>query len=398
MINSNGKVNSYVLIGIIFLFISMVRIATLPVHVKVPRLSNHQHGYYDYEGVIHWHTIYSGDALGSYKALAELGNRCHLDFLISTEHNNLRALIEHQEGWHGRMLALVGIESTREEGYLLGLNLRTDINRDISTYDFLSQMVRQGGFAIIAHPKNPRPRWHWRGKIDQRIDGQEIIDLTDQFTTASPIAVVTGFLYYPLNTPAAYIQLYQRPTEALKMWDEQTSQRHFIGIYAPDLHQSINIWGSYKIRFPRTEDILPIAHNHVILKAPFSGDFLQDKSTLYDAIKKGQLYIAIDSLQDATGFFFEARQGDKTAWMGDQLSAGIKTDFSVTLPAPLGLKNAIINVYHNGQKINSGTGSSYIFQAELPGAYRIEVEVDIPTFWGLNKRVVWIYSNPIYLR
>ena len=194
MINSNGKVNSYVLIGIIFLFISMVRIATLPVHVKVPRLSNHQHGYYDYEGVIHWHTIYSGDALGSYKALAELGNRCHLDFLISTEHNNLRALIEHQEGWHGRMLALVGIESTREEGYLLGLNLRTDINRDISTYDFLSQMVRQGGFAIIAHPKNPRPRWHWRGKIDQRIDGQEIIDLTDQFTRAHAIVDIGKYI------------------------------------------------------------------------------------------------------------------------------------------------------------------------------------------------------------
>ena len=394
MKNKNGKF--YLFISIILLIISLVRIVTLPIHVNLPRLSNHQNGYYDYEGVIHWHTIYSGDALGSYQALAELGNRCHLDFIISTEHNNLRALIEHQEGWYGRMLALVGIESTRKEGYLLGLNLRRGVFRNDSTDNFLSEASQQGGFTIIAHPKNPR--WHWRGKIDQRIVGQEIVDLTDQFTTASPISVLTGFLFYPLNTPAAYIQLYQRPAEALKMWDEQTRQRHFIGIYAPDLHQSIHIWGSYRIQFPKTEDILPIAHNHVILRTPFTGDFVEDKSALYDAIQKGRLYIAIDSLQDATGFFFRARQGNKAAWMGDQLPAGIKTDFSVTLPERLALKNIVINVYHNGHKISSGIGESYTFQATLPGSYRIEVEVDIPTFWGLKRRVVWIYSNPIYLR
>ena len=390
------KTKFYLLIGIILLTGSMLRIAALGVHMDLPRLSNHQNGYYDYEGAIHWHTRYSGDAHGSYKALAELGNRCHLDFLITTEHNNLQALTDSQEGWHGRMLTLVGVESTRHEGYLLGLNLRTYTRHEDSTDKFLSEVSQQGGFAIIAHPKNPR--WHWRGKIDERIAGQEVLDLTDQFNTASPMAILTGVLYFPLNAHAGFIQIYQRPTQALKMWDEETSQRHFAGIYAPDAHESIRILGRHLLRFPKADDILPIAHNHVILPTPFTGDLAQDKTMLYDAIRKGQLYIAIDSLQDATGFFFWARQGDKIAWMGDQLPAGVKTDFFVTLPQRLGLKNIVINVYHNGQKIARGTAPAYAFQATLPGSYRIEVEVDIPTFWGLNKSIVWIYSNPIYLR
>ncbi len=394
--NKKGKLKFYLLIGIILLISSMLRIATLPIHMNLPRPPNHQDGYYDYEGVIHWHTRYSGDALGTYKAIAELGNRCHLDFLITTEHNNLRALKENKEGWYGRMLTLVGIESTRQEGYLLGLNMRNYVTNDISTDAFLSQVDQQGGFALIAHPKNPR--WYWRGKIDERIAGQEIVDLTDQFTAASPTDVLTGILYYPLNTPGAYMQLYQRPTQALKMWDEITSRRSFVGIYAPDVHQSIKIFGRHMFRFPKADDILPIGHNHVILQTPFTGDFAQDKPMLYDAIRKGRLYVAVDSLQDATGFFFRARQGDKTAWMGDQLPAGFKTDFFVTLPQPLALKNIVINVYRNGQKIARSIAPAHVFQATLPGAYRIEVEAGIPTFWGSKKSVVWIYSNPIYLR
>jgi hypothetical protein len=383
-------------IVIILLIISMVRIATLAVHVNLPRPSNHQNGYYDYEGVIHWHTEYTRDAFGSYQDLAKLGNLYHLDFLISTEHNSLLALYDHQEGWHGRMLTLVGIESTRKEGYLLGVNFLRYTTRDLPTDTFLSEVSRQGGFTIIAHPENPR--WHWRGKIDDRIVGQEIVDLTDQFATATPLSIMTGILYFPLNKPAGFMQIYHRPENTLKMWDELTAQRHFIGVYAPDVHQSIKIWKNHYFHFPRAEDALPLAHNHIILRTPFTGNFVQDKSILLDALQKGQLYIAVDILQDATGFFFSARQGDKTAWMGDQLPAGIETTFLVTLPPRLGLKNTVINVYHNGKMIFSNAGTSYTFQAMLPGSYRIEVQCEIPTFLGFKKKVTWIYSNPIYLR
>ena len=382
---------------LVLLLCSVARISTLPIHKPVPRSPSHQNGYYDYEGVIHWHTGYSGDANGTYETIAELGNQQQLDFLITTEHNNLMALHDHKEGWHGRMLTLVAVESTRREGYLLGMDLHRFTTQDSSTDDFLTELSQQGGYAIIAHPKNPR--WSWQGTIDQRIAGQEIVDLTDEFTIAAPVSILKALIYCPFNFPAAIMQLYQYPADALKMWDEQTSQRHFTGIYASDAHQSIRVWGRHLFKFPKAVDVLPVAHDHIILTTPFSGDFSQDKPRLYEAIRQGRLYFSIDTLQDATGFLFWARQENKTALMGDQLQAGVKTDFFVKLPQQVSLKNAAINVYHNGTKIiDHALGPEYAFKAVLPGSYRIEVEVDIPTFWGFGKRVTWIYSNPIYLR
>jgi len=396
-LKNNSSKTSFYLFGVIFLLIiSLVRIATLPVSVKLPLPSRHQDGYYDYEGLMHWHTEYTHDAYGSYKDLAALANANHLDFLITTEHNNLLALYDHQEGLHGHLLTLVGIESTRKEGYLLGINFNKYTTFHLSTSSFISEVAQQGGFTLIAHPTNPR--WHWRGNIDDRIVGQEILDLTDQFARASRFDVFSGGLYYYLNKPAGFLQIYQRPVDALKMWDDLTAKRHFIGVYAPDVHQSIRLWGRHFFRFPRAEDVIPIAHDHVILRVPFTGVFDKDKSLLLDAIKQGRIYVSVDSLQDATGFFFSARQKDKTAWMGDELPAGVDTDFQVALPQPLGLKDIIINVFHNGQKIAVHQGTDYSFQAMLPGAYRIEVECGIPTFWGTKKSIVWIYSNPIYLR
>src|SRR5258708_510789 len=122
--------------------------------------------------------------------------------------------------------------------------------------------------------------------------------MTDQLMTVSPITFLTGLLYHPFNVPAAYIQLYHRPVEALNRWDNETTQRNFIGIYAPDVHEAIRIFKNHKLFFPMSNDILPIAHNHVILEGPFSDDFIQDKIKLYNAIKKGHLYVAIDMLQD----------------------------------------------------------------------------------------------------
>jgi len=265
--NKNGRVKFYLLASALVLILALIRIASLPYHVDLPRLSSHQNGYYDYEGIIHWHTDLSGDSFGTYKDLADISNRYHIDFLITTEHNNLMALERHEEGWYGHMLMLAGIESTRKEGYLLGFNVLKYTTRLAPTDAFLAEAARSGGFTIVAHPKNPR--WHWRGGIDQRIVGQEILDLTDQFNTAPLWLILKGALFFPFNPPSGFIQIYQRPSETLKMWDEETAQRHFTGIYASDAHQSIRLLGKHMICFPRADYILPIAHNHVILPAPF---------------------------------------------------------------------------------------------------------------------------------
>jgi hypothetical protein len=103
-------------------------------------------------------------------------------------------------------------------------------------------------------------------------------------------------------------------------------------------------------------------------------------------------------LQDATGFFFSAQSGKQTAWMGDTLPSGRDAEFTVTLPEGILLDDPRIHVFRDGKEIAAAGGNRYTFTAAERGAYRVEVDVAAPTFWGFSSRVTWIYSNPIYLR
>ena len=134
------------------------------------------------------------------------------------------------------------------------------------------------------------------------------------------------------------------------------------------------------------------------MQKPFSGNFSEDKKALYDAVKNGHLYVSMDILGNASGFLFSAKQGNKTFWMGDQLPAGLPASFSVTLPANSDSKQPVIHLYRDGEEIMQSRDGKLNYLTDHAGVYRVEVEVATSTFLGFSKKVVWIYSNPIYLR
>ena len=43
-------------------------------------------------------------------------------------------------------------------------------------------------------------------------------------------------------------------------------------------------------------------------------------------------------------------------------------------------------------------GPNLTYAAGAQGAYRVEVTLPIPGFFGVEDRKTWIYSNAIYLR
>jgi len=382
---------------VIFLSMSAVRIITLPIDRESITDSKDQIGHFDYQGVIHFHTNYSGDATGSFEQIASVSNKEKIDFMVSTDHNTLQPLYDKKEGWYENTLFLTGEEISLNEGYLLALDIR-QLKRlpGENTEMIVKDIVDQGGFIFIAHPNHPR--WKWYSTNETGILGQEILDFADQWYTAGTLDLLTGIVYYPLNSSAGFLQLYKRPDDTLRDWDRRTLRRNFVGIFAPDFHQAIKISPNFKIPFPGADKVLPIAHDHIVLKSPFTRDFSEDKKSLYDAIRKGHLYISMDILGSASGFFFSATQENKSAWMGDQLPAGIQTHFSVKLPQSANGRKTLLRVFHNGTLISSTVEKEYNFQSSDEGAYRIEVETTVPTFWGSERKVVWIYSNPIYLR
>ncbi|MHB8483341.1 MAG: PHP domain-containing protein, partial [Nitrospiria bacterium] len=163
---------------VFLLIVFIVRITTIPVgHSQVVHLRN-QEGYYDYQGVIHFHTNYSGDATGTFEEIARIANEQKVDFLISTDHNTLRPLEDKKEGWYQNTLVLAGEELSLPEGYLLVLNVQ-NLKRvpEEKTEEIISDAVKQGGILFIAHPDHPK--WRWKMEEDRGLTGEEVLDFAD---------------------------------------------------------------------------------------------------------------------------------------------------------------------------------------------------------------------------
>src|SRR3989338_4659658 len=67
-------------------------------HASSQQTSILDDGYTDYAGVIHIHTTYSHDAHGTFADVIRVANAQRLDYVVITEHNNLRALHEGKQG------------------------------------------------------------------------------------------------------------------------------------------------------------------------------------------------------------------------------------------------------------------------------------------------------------
>jgi hypothetical protein len=315
--------------------------------------------------------------------------------MIVTDHNNTEAIRDGKEGIYDKTLVLTGVESTRPEGYLLGLGIADyRIVRSDPTETFLAEVEEQGGFAVMAHARNSH--WPWKGPVDARMAGIEIIDFADQIYDASLASKVMAALSFPVNRLYAYLSLYHRPHSVIALWDAVSAQRPFVGIFASDIHQNLKIFRK-RFKFPKAKDLMPFAFNHLIATQALSGDFRADRETVYTAIRAGHLFMAIDLLGDARGFLFSARQESGLGIMGDVLKAGEKTLFTVALPDIDCPRKLHVDVYRDGKKLFSRPACPFQFQSSLPGAYRVEVVVNIPNFWGWGRGVTWIYSNPIHL-
>lgn len=376
---------------------------TLPQAKSAPvaaRVGNH----WDYRGLIHWHTHYSKDCTGTYAGIGRIANLQHVDFMIATEHNTLKAQADGREGVYGRTLMLTGVEVTRphpparRNSYMLAVNIRRyDEEKSSGTRDILSSIKAQGGLAFIAHPKNPR--WAWRGDVNKRLDGMEILDVSDAWFTASAGDVARAAFYYPFSARLALLQLIHREDDTLSLWDAITKTRRFTGIYAPDFHQAVHFPFHVVWRFPKAADVMPLAHDHIVTQEEMNGHFAHDKSLVYEALRGGHVYVALDGLADATGFMFAASSGTGAAWMGDGLTLQGAAQFTVSVPKPApALENVQCIVFRNGTEVARFAGGGvHRFTQKQAGTYRIEVRAAMKTFFGAAREMTWIYSNPIYV-
>jgi hypothetical protein len=104
---------------------------------------------------------------------------------------------------------------------------------------------------------------------------------------------------------------------------------------------------------------------------------------VFDALREGRCYIAVDSVAPATGFRFEAADVP----MGGEAPAGPRT-LHVRTPLP-----ARLRVLRDGTELSSSEGTMLDVEVEEPGVYRAEAFRR-----SRGRERTWIVSNPVYLR
>jgi hypothetical protein len=111
----------------------------------------------------------------------------------------------------------------------------------------------------------------------------------------------------------------------------------------------------------------------------------EDKKTLFEALKKGRVYISQDYYCLAKGFSFVIENGRERATMGDDITLRSKAALRVDLP-----KRGKIKIMKNGNIYKEVVENAADCLITECGVYRIEVSLKV-----FGKYRPWIFSNPI---
>jgi len=328
-------------------------------HTSIPI----QDSIHEVQGIYHIHTNHS-DGSKTPVEIAKIASAANLKFIILTDHGNPNFESLSAAGWKEGILVLAGSELSTSRGHLVALDFDLPDNNFAQDADNAAYQVNQlNGFSIIAHPYS-KTQWTWSESLYS--SGIEIINadsmLKDRIWrwipfTPSLILRPQYFLLKILNVPK----------KNLFKWDSLNQNNQLFGYYSTDAHLL------YK-------PLMFFLRIHLLLDEPLSAEFEVAKKQVFNALKQGKFYSAIDAAAQAEGFRF---------WLVD----GESPTLNIQLPLSISKETHLI---FNGQSILQSSDDTIEFQVKEPGVYRVEVYLKERT--PLNKRIPWILSNPIYLK
>jgi len=338
---------------------------------------------HEVQGVYHIHSRYS-DGWKSIDKIAAIAADAGLDFIILTDHGKPNFPSLASQGWKGGLLVLAGSELSVNRGHLVGLEFRNPASSFSQTTEIAAQEIAAlGGFTIIAHPYS-KVRWSWGTAIP--FAGIEIIDEDTMLRKNIP----KSLLYLPalfVHPRLALLRIIAPPRQAIRKWDELNGRRQarLYSYYSADVHY-----------FYRA--VFSIFHIHVLLENPPSREFGAARSQVFEALRRGNFYNAVDGAAGAKGFNFWAEYEGKKFPMGSELdataeAAGLPATarFRVSAPFSVALETRLLR---NGQVVLRSEQSEVTFEASVPGIYRAEVYLEAKS--PLHPEVPWILSNPIF--
>jgi hypothetical protein len=315
--------------------------------------------------------------------IARAAARNAVDVVLLTDHDTLAARRAGEEGWHGDVLVLVGEEVTpKDRDHFLAFGLDREVSRNQPAAGIVSDVMSRGGFGFAAHPfSQGSPRFSrirgmpWTDFDCEQIEGLEVWSfVTDTGEKLESVGDVARFVLTPERV------LDHPPAHNLAEWDRLCRQRRVVGIAGIDAHQiGYRVGERVPVRLMSYARSFRFLRTHVLCQEPLTGELGHDRDQVFDALRAGRCYMALESLGPPRGFAFSAGDlpmGAEAAFDGQTLQA--------TVPQP-----ARLRLIKDGSPIEERDGAELEHTTVEPGVYRVEAH--------LGERT-WILSNPIYLR
>jgi hypothetical protein len=342
---------------------------------------------YDYRGVIHCHSTYS-DGTGDMEEIGKAANDAGVDFVMMTDHDQMKPVEDGQEKWNGSSLIICGTEITPDKNHYIvfGDKKLKDVDklRALKPQEVIDAVNAQGWFGFIAHPDHTGtqkfgiPSYKWEDWGVSHFTGMGLWDLMTDWQSQLDREDVTMEVYTEFEDWLSGPRI-----ETLKRWDQLNAKGKVVGIGEIDNHKYKKDYNGTMLEIFPYETAFKTVTNHILLDKPLDKDYKKAKKQVLEAVKHGALYVSFDWWDDPTEFSFEIDNGKKIAGMGDTIELGEKTELVASFP-----QEALLNVYKNGESIHEEEADEILVDLTEPGSYRVE---------AMRNDIVWILSNNIYV-
>jgi Predicted metal-dependent phosphoesterases (PHP family) len=350
---------------------------------------------FDYRGFFHIHSAFSHDGTTDITKIIKSAQKCRVDFIVVTDHFNIKTKEEGFEGWHGNLLVIAGEEISPYHNHYLAVGIKKTIlaSADENPQNYIDAVKKDSAAGLIAHPDHSGTKtfnvrsFAWK---NWNVTGYDSISIWDLMTDWQEKLTSYFKAFFAFLFPAFVLSGPKK--ETLERWDLLNSDPERVKLISG--YGEIDNHNTNKKVFGLNFKIFPFdfafktVSTHILLEEPLSNDVELAKKQIVDAIKSSRLYIAQEKWNAAKGFKFYISDAGKNAYSGDDITISQSAVICVKLP-----QKALIKILRNGEVLFSAFSDSIEELITESGVYRAEV---------YRKRIFflkpWIYSNHIRVK
>ncbi len=337
------------------------------------------------KAALHMHTGFSGDARGTVDDVVTAAREAGLQVVVITDHNTEAA--REQEGWHGGVLVLVGMEKSTTAGHALVLGAPPlPFRLDGDPAEVARDAADLGGFAAVAHPAGEGAARRWSAGL-AGYSALEVLSLGERGSWPGGASVLGLLTRYAVDPRAAMVRSYRFSRAALSLWDRLLAERPVAALLGLDAHGGLKV-GSRMFPLPSHAQVLRLASEELLLDRALAGDLATDRTAVFDALRHGHGLVEVDALGPPPPLTMKASVGGRSAGPGDEVPFAPGGRLVVD-PGRAGVRLVLLK---DGRPAAQGPRLDVPLAA--PGVYRVEAYPEgAPR--GPGDPLPWVITNAI---